>query len=607
MRANTQPSSSSTRTAAINGNLYRGFFQSYGLRENPFSISPDPKYLLPTAQTQEALAQLSYGVTHRKGFMLLSGETGTGKTTVLNSLQEWLRSENIPTVFVFNPHLRMNHVLGFILSELGVPFNPATTDDARVTLIHWLVALKRRGLTAVVILDEAQGFSREMLEEIRMLLTFEVEGEPLLQVILAGQPELERKLRQPELRQLWQRITLRCRMAPFTREQTAAYIASRLRTAGAPDDPVFSSGAVTAVHAYSMGIPRVMNLLCEHSLINAYVENARPIPARIVDEVAREFELDYARSGSRTAETVETEEWFSPAALARAAGNRKASPAPVSALELTAPAPSTEGFSRAPLAPPTQSLAQIEHLQPGDAASIEPEHLHSTTPAEDPCEFAELTVPAMGEPEWAMGEPQERRIDAVRALDDLLPTAPPVRAAGPGNEESALKLSATVSHASSPSAAELPLAAKESAAETEERRELVLVLRRRFDEFAVFAVRASHSAVRRCRYAGEWVRYGVLVSWDWTADRASVARDGIAALMANVKTSQLHATSRDRAVALWQSAAGFGMEICIRAAVYASLVADACAASARAMTRWLRSPMATHRPAARQQFAGLKK
>lgn len=602
VRANTQPSSSSTRTAAINGNLYRGFFQSYGLRENPFSISPDPKYLLPTAQTQEALAQLTYGVTHRKGFMLLSGETGTGKTTVLNSLQEWLRAENIPTVFVFNPHLRMNHVLGFILSELGVPFNPATTDDARVTLIHWLVALKRRGLTAVVILDEAQGFSREMLEEIRLLLTFEVEGEPLLQVILAGQPELERKLRQPELRQLWQRITLRCRMSPFTREQTAAYIASRLRTAGAPDDHIFSSGAVTAVHAYSMGIPRVMNLLCEHSLINAYVENARPIPARIVDEVAREFELDFAHSGSRTAETVETEEWFSPAALARAAGNRKPAVAPVSvSAEMPPPIPSTES-SRSPLAPPVQSFRSIEDVPPVNAPSLESDQLQSETPAEDPCELAELTVSAA-----EVSESHEEAENTVDALDDLLPVAPSVGVKAPSPEESVLHLPAAAVQSTTPSIAELPLAPKESDGELQRRQELVLILRRRFDEFAASALRVSQIALRRSRYAGEWIGYGALVSWDWLADRAITAKDGAIVLFERLRSSLLGSTSRAQAARIWESFTELAISACIRAAFFTTVAADASVASMRLLTQWLRSPIGSHRSAAPRQFATLKK
>lgn len=607
VRATTQPSSSSTRTAAINGNLYRGFFQSYGLRENPFSISPDPRYLLPTAQTQEALAQLTYGVTHRKGFMLLSGETGTGKTTVLNSLQEWLRAENIPTVFVFNPHLRMNHVLGFILSELGVPFNPATTDDARVTLIHWLVALKRRGLTAVVILDEAQGFSREMLEEIRLLLTFEVEGEPLLQVILAGQPELERKLRQPELRQLWQRITLRCRMSPFTREQTAAYIASRLRTAGAPDDHVFSSGAVTAVHAYSMGIPRVMNLLCEHSLINAYVENARPIPARIVDEVAREFELDFAHSGSRTAETVETEEWFSPAALARAAGNRKPTVAPASlSAEMPPPIPSTES-SRSPLAPPVQSFRPMEDVPAINAPSLESDQMQSESPAEDLCELAELIVSAAKESESTMVGPHEEAANAVGALDDLLPVAPSVGAEAPNPEESVLQLPAAAPQSTTPSIAELPLEAKESGAEFEERQQLVAILRLRFDEFAAWSLRASKSLLRRSHYAGEWIRYGALVSWDWLADQAISAKDGTIVLFERLRSSSLGATSRTRAARILESLNELAVAACIRAAFFTTVAADASVALTRSLSRWLRSPISSHRPAPREQFAGLKK
>lgn len=608
MRANTQPSSSSTRTAAINGNLYRGFFQSYGLRENPFSISPDPRYLLPTAQTQEALAQLTYGVAHRKGFMLLSGETGTGKTTVLNSLQEWLRAENVPTVFIFNPHLRMNHVLDFMLTELGVPFNPATTDDARVTLIHWLVALKRRGSTAVVILDEAQGFSREMLEEIRLLLTFEVEGEPLLQVILAGQPELERKLRQPELRQLWQRITLRCRMSPFTREQTAAYIASRLRTAGAPEETVFSPGAVSAIHSYSLGIPRVMNLLCEHSLINAYVENARPIPARIVDEVAREFDLDFANSGPRSTETVETEEWFSPAALARAAGNRKTS-VPVAPSAEAPSMLSIEVPTRAPLAPPvldTFTPSETLHTETSNTTGAEQQQLNREILAHDPCELAELAGSVHETEEVRAVARHDELIDPVRALDDLLPVEASSISAAPERPDLAIEpLPILASSRPSDASARQPVSVPP--VPVNERAEIDLKLRQRFDEFAAFTVRGARAAVRHCRYAGEWIRYCALVSWDWIVERAIAAKCGTVVAFARLRSSSLGTTARARAARIWESFTELAITVCVRVAVYLTVAADRTVDSTRSLKRWLRSPISSHRPAAPQQFASLKK
>jgi len=159
-------------------------------------------------------------------------------------------------------------------------------------LNQWLLERYRAGETAVLIVDEAQNLSPEVLEEIRLLTNLETATEKLLQIVLTGQPELEEKLKLPQLRQLRQRITLRCRTAALSLEETFGYIAERLRIAGANGEPIFSKEAIQTVHMYSRGIPRVINLLCEHSMINAYVDSLSPVPAHLVEEVAREFQLD---------------------------------------------------------------------------------------------------------------------------------------------------------------------------------------------------------------------------------------------------------------------------------------------------------------------------
>jgi type II secretory pathway predicted ATPase ExeA len=159
-------------------------------------------------------------------------------------------------------------------------------------LNHWLLDRYRAGETAVLVVDEAQNLSLQVLEEIRLLTNLETSTEKLLQIVLTGQPELEEKLKLPQLRQLRQRITMRCRTMPLTLEETFGYIAERLRIAGADGEPIFSKEAIEAAHMYSRGIPRVINLLCEHSLINAYVDHLRPVSAHLVEEVAREFQLD---------------------------------------------------------------------------------------------------------------------------------------------------------------------------------------------------------------------------------------------------------------------------------------------------------------------------
>src|SRR5271157_3666450 len=273
--------------------MYKTFF---GLRENPFNINPDPRFLYLTPQTQEALGQLTYGIQNRKGCILLTGEVGTGKTTLVNYLLDWLRQRRMPTAFIFNSHLSARHLFDFILTDFGIPTDLGLKSNMLLQLTKWLIERFRVGETPVLIVDEAQGLSFELLEEIRLLLNLETASEKLLQIVLVGQPELEDKLKRPELRQLRQRITLRCNTAPLTLDESYGYIAGRLRLGGATGDPVFAADAVEAVFYYSRGIPRVMNLLCEHALINSYVEQFNPVPARMVEEAARDFLIDEFRA-----------------------------------------------------------------------------------------------------------------------------------------------------------------------------------------------------------------------------------------------------------------------------------------------------------------------
>jgi general secretion pathway protein A len=269
--------------------MYKHFF---GLRENPFNANPDPRYLFLTPQTQEALDELTYGIHTRKGLILLTGEVGTGKTTLINSLLDWLRLQQTPSAFIFNSHLGISHLFDFILADFGVHFDSRTNSNALMLLNQWLFERYRAGETPVVIVDEAQGLPTPVLEEIRMLLNLETSREKLLQIVLVGQPELEERLRRPELRQIKQRIALRCKTAALNLQEAHDYIQARLHIAGANGKPIFASQAMDAVHFYSRGIPRVMNLLCEHALINAYVDHVQPVPMHIVAEVAREFQFD---------------------------------------------------------------------------------------------------------------------------------------------------------------------------------------------------------------------------------------------------------------------------------------------------------------------------
>ncbi|HWZ81681.1 MAG TPA: AAA family ATPase [Terriglobales bacterium] len=268
--------------------MYKEFF---GLRANPFNVNPDPRYLYLTRHTEEALACLTYGIQSRKGFVLLTGEVGTGKTTLINKLLEWLRLQQVATAFIFNSRLDVPQFLDFMMADFSIPCDSKSKSQVLQRLYNWLLDRYRAGETAVLIVDEAQNLSDEVLEEIRMLTNLETFTEKLLQIVLVGQPELEQRLKQPQLRQLRQRLTLRAKTHPFNIDETKLYINQRLRIAGSNGDLVFQPEAVSALFRYSAGVPRVINLLCEHCLVSAFVDQKKTVSAEIVDAVAKDFDL----------------------------------------------------------------------------------------------------------------------------------------------------------------------------------------------------------------------------------------------------------------------------------------------------------------------------
>jgi general secretion pathway protein A len=280
--------------------MYKEFF---GLRANPFNVNPDPRYLFLTRHTEEALACLTYGIQSRKGFVLLTGEVGTGKTTLINKLLEWLRLQQVATAFIFNSRLNTTQFLDYMMADFGIPCDSKAKSQILLRLYNWLLDRYRAGETAVLIVDEAQNLSDEVLEEIRMLTNLETFTEKLLQIVLVGQPELEQKLKQPQMRQLRQRLTLRARTHPLTLEETKAYIQQRLRIAGSNGQHIFEPDCVVAIHRYASGIPRVINLLCEHCLVSAFVDQQKIIAPMVVEAVARDFDLG---DGSGTAAGIMT-------------------------------------------------------------------------------------------------------------------------------------------------------------------------------------------------------------------------------------------------------------------------------------------------------------
>jgi len=265
----------------------------FGLRQKPFNPTPDPAFLYASPGHQEGLAHLLYGVQEQKGFILLTGEVGTGKTTLLRTLLSRLDG-NTASAFVFDTTLPFEGLLEYILEDFGVA-KPGESHAQRLfALNNFLIERRRAGQNTVLVLDEAQNLDVRALEQIRLLSNFETQTEKLLQILLVGQPELLDKLNRPELRQLKQRISLRCRILPLTAEQTRDYIRTRLRIAGATDLGLFSDAAITRVAEYSGGIPRLINTVCDHCLLIGYADQIRRVDRRIVEEA-----IEYLEQGAR--------------------------------------------------------------------------------------------------------------------------------------------------------------------------------------------------------------------------------------------------------------------------------------------------------------------
>ena len=267
--------------------MYKSFFH---LNSDPFTINPDPRFLYMMPQTLEALASLQYGISSRKGFMVLTGEVGTGKTTLLRHTLDALHRTRIHSSFVFNPRLEFLDFLEFVLNDFGVMPSTRSKSGMLIQLNRWLIERYRQREVCVIVVDEAQNLTGEMLEEVRLLTNLETSSEKLVQIILSGQPELELRLQQPDVRQLRQRISLWCRTQPLDPVETQEYIASRLKVAGTTER-IFLPDAVELIYRASRGVPRVINLICENCLIFAFVDNTREVSAGLVSQVIHDLKL----------------------------------------------------------------------------------------------------------------------------------------------------------------------------------------------------------------------------------------------------------------------------------------------------------------------------
>ena len=266
------------------------YHEHYGFVRSPFEMTPDPAFLVLGETHREGLATLVYAVRSRKGFVLLTGEVGTGKTTLLHALLAQLDRETA-AAFIFNPRLAPLDFFAMVFDELGIAEKCSTKAEFLLALNRFLIERLERDLPTLLIVDEAQSLSTEMLEEIRLLSNLETPRSKLLQIMLVGQPELADMLARPELRQLRQRIVLRHRLRPFTEEEMHQYVEERLRLAGYTGKALFKNAALRELFRVTGGVPRLINVVCDGALLLGYGRDQVTLDADAIREVARDLEL----------------------------------------------------------------------------------------------------------------------------------------------------------------------------------------------------------------------------------------------------------------------------------------------------------------------------
>lgn len=268
------------------------YLDFYGLREMPFELTANPRYLFLTAQHREALGNLQYGLSSAKAVTALIGEAGTGKTTLVKAALASERCRQVRAIVISNPTLTRGEFVEMLARSLGFSADAGRSKALFLEELETALREQRaRGVTTALIVDEAQSLSTELLEEVRLLANIENLTEKLLPLVLVGQPDLGRRLEEPTLRQLKQRIALRCEIGPFTLAETAAYIASRIDYAGGSAVRLLTREAVMRIHEASGGIPRTVNVICDNSLLHGFAVGRQPVGQEIVLDVCRDFRL----------------------------------------------------------------------------------------------------------------------------------------------------------------------------------------------------------------------------------------------------------------------------------------------------------------------------
>jgi general secretion pathway protein A len=268
--------------------MYEAF---YGLRERPFELTPNPRFLLMTPRHREALTTLEYGLSARTGIVLLLGEAGTGKTTIVHAALQSQRASQSRAVYLNNPALTRSEFVEFLAAGFGLSADAARSKTRCLTELTQVLATRHAaGVMSALVIDEAQCLPDELLEEIRLIANIESATEKLLSIVLAGQPEIAFRLNQPSLRQLKQRIGLRCTLTALSLAETAAYIRERMRIAGADAD-VFTDDAIEMIHERSRGIPRLISVIADNALVTGFALDYRPVDREVVLEVCRDFDF----------------------------------------------------------------------------------------------------------------------------------------------------------------------------------------------------------------------------------------------------------------------------------------------------------------------------
>lgn len=300
--------------------MYKAFFE---LQRIPFEISPDPHFLYPTPCHYEAMANLYHAIQARKGLVVITGEVGTGKTLLVRCLLDKLAKNRVQCAYVFNPILGPFEFLRYVTTDLGLSSGQADKSELLHQLNGFLIQRHEQGHTTVLVVDEAHLLSKEVLEESRLLTNLETSKGKLLQIAFVGQPELDEKLDAPGMRQLKQRISLRCSLRPLRWEDARDYVLWRLKRAGAPTNPpIFPEDSLRVVYQYSRGLPRLINTICENALISGFAAGTRSIPAYLVAEACTDL-----RVGVMTQENEDDEAPFGLAANSESGGpDRRGAP-----------------------------------------------------------------------------------------------------------------------------------------------------------------------------------------------------------------------------------------------------------------------------------------